>query len=168
MKIREESSEDFKDIYSLVKIAFKTAQVSNGKEQDFVDELRASKEKYIPELALVAEEDGRLVGHIMLTKMFITDGDARFEVLFLGPVSVVHEKRKQGIGTALITESVTRAKAMGFKGIFLVGDPDYYHRFGFRNSSDFHVSHEHGIPEKYVMALELFPGALKDVRGIMH
>ena len=168
MKIREESQEDFKNIHELVKVAFQTAKVSNGKEQDFVDELRASKEKYLPELALVVEKDGKIIGHIMMTRMFISDGNDRFEVLFVGPVSVLLEKRNQGVGTALMRESLDRARKMGFKGAFLVGDPGYYHRFGFRNSSDFNVTHAHEIPGKYVMALELFPGALKDIRGIMN
>ena len=58
MIIRQETKEDFKEIYKLVKNAFETARVSNGKEQDYVNELRASS-KYIPELALVVEEQHR-------------------------------------------------------------------------------------------------------------
>ena len=64
MTIRQATPEDFDAIYSLVKTAFQTAKVSDGGEQDFVLKLR--KGSYIPELELVAEEDGVLIGHIML------------------------------------------------------------------------------------------------------
>jgi hypothetical protein len=83
-------------IYELVKVTLQTAKVSNGKEQDLVNKLRNSG-NYIPELALVAEEDGQLIGHIMLTKTYIitNDGD-KYETLLLGPISVSLEYRNRG------------------------------------------------------------------------
>jgi predicted N-acetyltransferase YhbS len=164
MIIRRETKEEFPQIYELVKVAFQTAQVTNGKEQDFVDELRSGG-NYIPELALVAEENGELVGHIMLTKTLISNGDEQFETLFLGPISVVLEERKKGIGSRLIQESLAVAKVMAFKSVVLVGDPAYYHRFGFRTSREFGISHAQDIPEQYVMACELVQGALDNVSG---
>lgn len=70
MKIRVVNKSDFKDIYNLVKEAFKTAQVSDGNEQDFVLELR-KRVFYIPSLEFVAEEQGELIGHIMFTKQAV-------------------------------------------------------------------------------------------------
>ena len=70
MIIRQETKQDFKEVYKLVKDAFETARVSNGKEQDFVNEIRAG-EKYIPELSLVVEEQKRLIAHIILSKFNI-------------------------------------------------------------------------------------------------
>jgi len=78
--IRQEKPSDFQNIYDLVKVAFQTAKVANGNEQDHVNKLRASG-GYIPDLALVAEEDSKLVGHIMLTKTYITTGGSKFEAL---------------------------------------------------------------------------------------
>jgi predicted N-acetyltransferase YhbS len=78
MFIRRETTEEFSRIYDLVKIAFQTAKVTNGKEQDFVNQLRNSG-NYIPELALVAEEDDKLIGHIMLTKTHITNDKSKFD-----------------------------------------------------------------------------------------
>ena len=72
MIIRQEINLNSK-IFIIDKIAFETARVSNGNEQDFVNRLRASG-SYIPELALVAEENGKLVGHIMLTKTYVAIG----------------------------------------------------------------------------------------------
>lgn len=167
MIIRQELEKDFEEIYELVKIAFQTAKVSNGKEQDLVNQLRNS-DGYIPELALVAEEAGKLVGYIMLTKTYITNEDNKFMTLYIGPVSVALEYRNKGIGSKLIRKSLQLAKEMGYTSVVLVGDPGYYHRFGFKSSSEFNIKHVLDIPEKFVMANELVPNALQGISGIMH
>ncbi len=87
MIVRRETEADLDGIYDLVKLAFQTAKVTNGDEQEYQVRLR-NGDNYIPELALVAEEDGQLVGHIMLTRTYITDGDDKHEALLLGPLSV--------------------------------------------------------------------------------
>jgi len=166
MVIRRETPEDFSQIYDLVKVAFQTAKVTNGKEQDFVDQLRSS-DNYIPRLALVAEENGELIGHIMLTTTYIVNGDSgnKFETLFLGPISIALEHRNTGVGSNLIKESFKLAKEMGYKSVLLVGDPAYYHRFGFEASVNFGIKHIHNIPDENVMACELVPDALNKISG---
>jgi putative acetyltransferase len=120
----------------------------------------------MPELALVAEEKGKLIGHIMLSKGHIVNGADKYEVLYLAPISVVLELRNKGIGSNLIKESFRLAKEMGFISVFLVGDPAYYHRFGFKSAASFGIKHTHEIPDENVMAYELVAGALKDIGGI--
>jgi predicted N-acetyltransferase YhbS len=164
MLIRRETSEESSKIYDLVKVAFQTAKVTNGKEQDFVNQLRSGG-NYIPELALVAEEGGKLIGHIMLTRTNITGNNKKFETLSLGPISVALEYRNKGVGSKLITESFKVARAMGYTSIVLVGDPAYYHRFGFKASVDFGIRHALDIPEENVMACELRTNALHGISG---
>ncbi|WP_027368616.1 GNAT family N-acetyltransferase [Desulfocurvibacter africanus] len=164
MVIRRETEAEFPQIYDLVKVAFQTAKVSNGKEQDFVNQLRSGG-NYIPELALVAEENGQLVGHIMLTKAHVVDGETKFETLLLAPISVALEYRNRGIGSALIKESFRLAKARGYTSVLLVGDPAYYHRYGFRTAAGFGIKPTHPIPDENVMACELAPNALRGVSG---
>jgi len=166
MMIRKETEKDFVQIFDLVKSAFKTAKVSNGKEQEFVNQLRSSN-NYIPELALVAEKNDKMIGHIMLTKTYIIIGGSKFEALLLAPISVALEYRNAGIGTELIRESFRLAKEMGYTAVFLIGDPAYYHRFGFKSSVEFGVTQLHNIPDEYVMAYELVPNALLGVSGIL-
>lgn len=163
MIIRRERPEEFTQIYDLVKTAFETANVSNGDEQNFVNRLRAGS-NYIPELALVAEEDGQLIGHIMLTNTVIS-GDVEFPILLLGPIAVVLEQRKRGVGTRLIEESFKVARELGHESVILVGDPAYYHRFGFRTAANFGIRNTNGIPDDYVMACELRLDALGGVDG---
>lgn len=165
MIIRRETQDDFDPIYELVKGAFETAKVSNGKEQDYVNYLRNSG-NYIPELALVAEEEGKLIGHIMLTRMDIVGEEGRHESLLLAPISVELAHRNKGVGSALIRESFKRAREMNFTSVLLVGDPAYYQRFGFRRSIEFGIKYATPIPEEYVLACELIPEALKGIHGV--
>lgn len=158
MTIRPERPEEFPAIYRLIEEAFRTAKVSDGKEQDFTDRLRAGG-GYIPSLALVAEEETRLVGHTMLTRTALRDGTP---VLLLAPLSVVSDRRGRGIGEALVREALRRARDLGEETVVLVGDPAYYGRFGFRQSTELGIRNTNGIPDRYVQVLELVPGPLAD------
>jgi len=164
MVIRTETPEEFTMIYDLVKVAFQTAKVTNGKEQDFVNQLRSS-DNYISQLALVAEENGKLIGHIMLTRTYIVKPGKKHETLLLAPISVVLAYRNKRVGSKLIEQSFILAKEMGYTSVLLVGDPAYYHRFGFKAAVNFGIKHTHDIPDEYVMACELVPGALSEISG---
>lgn len=162
--VRPERPEEYEGINNLIKTAFSTAKVKDGDEQDFASRLRKGA-GYIPELALVMEHDGRLMAHIMLTVTYIATPRGNLESLLLAPVSVLAEYRNRGLGTALIEESLDRAANMGYKSVFLCGDPDYYHRLGFRSVAGFGISIKSGIPLRYVMVRELEKGALDDICG---
>lgn len=168
MYIRRETESDFFAIYNLIKEAFKTADVSTGDEQEFALQLRETG-AYIPELALVAEDDGARIGHIMLTKTYVmNDGEPVFEGLLLAPISVARIHRNKGVGTALINESFKRAAALGYKAVFLCGDPNYYHRFGFKSAILFGITHALPCDDANVMAYELEEGALNNVSGALN
>lgn len=164
MNIRPENKTDYQAIYDLVLTAFKTAKVSSGDEQNFVGRLRES-EAYIPELALVAEEEGRLIGHIMLTRTNIATERGSFFLLLLAPLSVVLDRRGQGVGGGLIETACARARALGHRAVILVGDPAYYRRFGFSPAAAFGIENTNGIPHPFVMARELTPDALSGMKG---
>lgn len=167
MLIRIEKTNEFDVIYTFIKEAFKTAQVSNGEEQEFVNTLRASK-GYIPDLALVAEKHGNLVGHIMFTRIFIQYTNIHTEALLLAPLAVALEMRNLGVGSALVKEGISRARKLGYKSIFLAGDPAYYERFGFQKASNFNIKPNIQIPDKNALVLELLPGSLSCEQGIVN
>ena len=85
-------------------------------------------------MALVAEEGGKFLGHIMLTKTCVVTSGSKFEALLLAPLSVALEHRNRGIGSKLVKESFDLAKSFGYKAVFVVGDPAYYSRFSFKSS----------------------------------
>jgi putative acetyltransferase len=164
LNIRPEKPSEYSQIHDFVKLAFQTAQVSNGDEQNFVDRLRAGS-GYISELALVAEQDDQIVGHIMLTKTCVYHAGSKSEVLLLAPLAVALEHRRSGVGSRLVLESFRLARRFGYTAVLVVGNPAYYSRFGFKPSISFGIVHDPPIPDPYVMACELVPAALVGVSG---
>ncbi|GAB2026990.1 GNAT family N-acetyltransferase [Lactovum odontotermitis] len=154
MKIRQATENDHKEIYELVKIAFQTAQVTSGSEQDFVEELRA-RNSYIPELELIAEENDRIIAHIMLTKQLVHTRDNDRTGLLIAPLCVEIEQRNIGIGGKLLSAGLEKAQEFGYSSIFLVGNPEYYQRFGFQEIAELGIENKTDIPNQYVLGLEL-------------
>lgn len=151
--IRPAREEDFPAVYELVKTAFQTARVSDGTEQDFVEELRR-REGFC--LELVAEREGVLTGHVMLTEIEVPcppgQDPRNWKFLMLAPLSVRLEDRGRGLGGALMREAVRQVEA---DAIFLVGDPDYYGRYGFENAVEFGFTNASGVPDRYLLVLPL-------------
>jgi putative acetyltransferase len=143
--IREETPADHDDITQVTIAAFETLSVSNQTEQFIIAALRADNALQI---SLVAEKDGRVVGHVAFSPVTLSDGTPNW--YGLGPISVWPDLQRQGIGKALIREGLTRLKTMKARGCCLVGDPEYYGRFGFRAVPGF--VHE-GVPPEYFVAL---------------
>lgn len=164
MLIRPERPSEFSAIYDLVRTAFATAKVSQGDEQDFVDRRRAGPD-YIPELALVAEDESGAIGHVMLTRTSIATADGARHVLLLAPLCVVLQRRNRGVGAQLVGDALRRARELGHAAVVLVGDPAYYARFGFKSCAGFGIANANGIPDPYVMALELAPQGLAGAAG---
>lgn len=154
-----EKESEFAEIYELVKIAFQTSEYADGDEHDYVNNLRKSS-NYIPELALTIKDGIKIIGHIMLTKTTITRENETLDALLLSPVCTQLEYRNKGIASKLINHSLTVAKDKGFKAVFLVGEPEYYGRFGFKSITNFGIKDTGNIPEKYTMGKELEEGYL--------
>ena len=108
MTIRPAQAGDYSQIYSLVQTAFATAKVSDGTEQDFVLELRR-RDTYRPELELVAEENGQLIGHILLTNLPVPGAPQGLRGLMVAPLCVRLEDRSRGLGGQLLHEGGRRA-----------------------------------------------------------
>ncbi len=154
IKIRQEKERDYKLSEKLVEKAFKNEDYSDHKEHLLVAKLRKS-DIFIPELSLLAEVDGEIVGHIMLTKLTIENERNKYNSLALAPVSVLPKYQNKGIASKLITESLKIAKNMGFKSVIVLGHPNYYPRFGFKPASSWGIKPPFKVDDKAFMALEL-------------
>jgi putative acetyltransferase len=143
--IRSETDADIGTITKVTIAAFKTLEISNHTEQFIIEALRVAKALTI---SLVAEVNGRVVGHIAFSPVTISDGTRNW--YGLGPFSVLLEYQRQGIGKALIREGLSRLKDMNAQGCCLVGHPDYYRKFGFSNMPG--LGHE-GVPQEVFFAL---------------
>jgi putative acetyltransferase len=145
MTIRKETDEDIEAITEVTIVAFKTLTISNHTEQFIINSLRAAGALTI---SLVAEIDGRVVGHIAFSPVTVSDGATGW--YGLGPVSVLPEYQKQGVGKSLINEGLSLLKDRGGRGCALVGDPNYYKRLGFKNCPE--LVHE-GVPQEVFLVL---------------
>jgi len=143
--IRSETDADVSAISEVTVAAFETLEISNHTEQFIIEALRAAKALTI---SLVAEMDGRVIGHIAFSPVTISDGTRDW--YGLGPVSVLPAYQRQGIGKALIREGLSRLKDINAQGCCLVGHPDFYKKFGFKNISG--LVYE-GVPPEVFFAL---------------
>jgi predicted N-acetyltransferase YhbS len=165
LKIRRECPEEFRETEILTRTAFWDIYRPGCVEHLVAHKLRETT-AFVGELDLVACELGRIVGNIMYTKaQVIGSGDRVWEVLCLGPISVLPSCQRTGIGGQLIRESLAIAKEMSFRGVFLFGNPAYYSRFGFRKASEFGVFTSDGTSHDHFMGLELAPGRLAGIAG---
>lgn len=143
--IRNEIADDARAITEVTIAAFATLEISNHTEQFIIDALRAAGSLTV---SLVAEIDGRVVGHIAFSPVTISDGTPNW--YGLGPVSVLPEFQRQGIGAGLIKEGLSRLKQMNAGGCCLVGHPAYYRKFGFENTPDLALE---GVPPEFFFVL---------------
>lgn len=164
MEIRAVNKNEYDIIYELVRTAFLTAQVSDGNEQDFVLELR-KRAGYIPELELIGIKNDEIIAHVMLTKQAVHETKGETYGLLVAPLCVKEEYRNQYVGTKLMIEAGKRAKAKGYTSLFLIGNPEYYERLGFKKTTDYGIENRSEIPDEYVMACELVEGALENIGG---
>ena len=145
--IRSETGADVDAITDVTIAAFKTLEISNHTEQFIIEALRAAKALTV---SLVAEIDGRVIGHIAFSPVTISDGTPNW--YGLGPVSVLPEYQRQGIGKALIQEGLSRLRDMNAQGCCLVGHPEYYRQFGFTSTPGLMLEN---VPAEVFFALSL-------------
>ncbi|HHH45537.1 MAG TPA: N-acetyltransferase [Thiotrichales bacterium] len=154
--VRAETPEDVRAIDVVNLSAFE-----GEAEARLVDAIRRSP-AFIRDLSLVAEINGRIVGHLLLSPVTLQRPDGSEQtILALGPMSVVPSQSHRGIGSALIQAAVNRARDMRYRAIVVAGQPDYYRRFGFRPASEWGVTTNLPLPEDAITAMELVEGSLE-------
>ena len=166
IKIRQEQENDFQAVREVVELAFRDVEDSDQSEPYLVERLRKT-DAYIPELSLVAELNGEIIGHLMMSKVEIVSEDQSVISLGLAPVSVVPKYQRIGVGSALIREAHKRAGELGYKSAVLLGHKDYYPRFGYKRAIDFGIEFPFDGPSEYCMVVELAPEGLKNVHGMI-
>lgn len=163
--IKQTDQNDFTITENITREAFWNVYKPGCSEHMVLHNLRKSQ-SYIKELDLVAFCNDQIVGHIISTKAKAVDSlNKEYEVLCVGPLSVLPDFQKKGIGGELMKESIKIARRLEFRGMILFGNPDYYHRFGFRNAKGFEITTKDYQNFEPFMALELFENALTDVKG---
>ena len=150
MIIRQEEIKDFDEIKKMVKGAFETAEHTDGNEYLLVDSLRTSN-GFVKELALVAEENDIIIGHIMFTKIKVGNKIG----LALAPLSVLPSAQNKGVGTALMNKAHAKAKEMGYGFSVVLGSDKYYPKVGYKTAKPFGILAPFEVPDENFMVLFL-------------
>ncbi|GAA0341950.1 N-acetyltransferase [Oceanobacillus oncorhynchi subsp. oncorhynchi] len=167
INLRKEHPTDYQQTEALIEQAFRNEEMSDQQEHLLVQRIRTSN-AFIPELSIIAvNQQNNILGQILFSKITIENNEKTTASLALAPVSVHPDYQKQGIGSMLIKEGLEQAKAAGYPSVIVLGHADYYPRFGFKPASLWGIQAPFDVPDEAFMALELTPGALKDVRGVV-
>ncbi len=162
LTIRPETPSDYPAVTEVNDLAF--GQPAEGK---LVENMRKNP-KFIHELSLVAEVDGKIAGHILFFPVVIKSGNGKGkETISLTPIAVLPEFQKQGIGGELIKEGLKACKQLGYDSAIVLGHPEYYPEFGFKQANTWGIKDPFGVPAEAFMALELKKGALENTGGVV-
>ncbi len=157
--IRAERREDRAAVRRVNELAF-----GGRTEAALVDALRGVAE---PQLSLVAEVDGDVVGHIFFSPVSIESEGSKVTAVALGPMAVLPDYQNQGIGSRLVREGLEECRRIGEAVVFVVGHPEYYPRFGFSPAGAKGLRCEYRVPDEAFMVVELSPGALQGREGLV-
>ena len=164
--IRLEEERDYRRVEEVTRSAFayperiERGQIGCPYEHWMVNELR--KRDGILSLSLVAVFDEKIVGHIICSKAQVRTENGITPVLNIGPISVLPEYQRKGVGKALITNMLDRAKQLGYGAILFFGRPEYYPQFGFKEAFEFGITDSDGYNYPAFMGMELIPNYLAD------
>ncbi len=165
LTLRPEKPVDYRAVETLTREAFRRAGSEPCDQHLLVRKMRQVP-AFIPELAIVAEVEGRIAGHIAYTRSTVVSPGGRVAwSLTFGPLSVKPEFQGRGIGAALVDYSLRKARAFGYLAVVILGDPRYFSRFGFRPAASFGLTLPGGMILDALMVLELQPAALEDICG---
>lgn len=173
--IRPETPEDFDTIDRLVRRSFAehTGYSDGNDEVNLIHEIRAGR-YYRQELSFVAELEGEIVGHFMLSDFPLSPAPGggydpeKTEFLLLAPVAVHADHYRKGIGETMLRLGLEKAKQQPCKGILVEGDPAFYNRLGFETSKGYGLHAASGFPLEQpacMMCMESYPGSLQGVSG---
>ena len=158
--IRNETSADYRAVEELTREAFWNLYVPGCNEHYLAHILRGHAD-FLPELDLVAEFRGKIVGNIMYTRSWLTDEQGRdLDIVTFGPVSVLPEFQRKGIGSALIARSLQIATEKHMNAVVIFGSPNNYCKHGFKSARDLNISNSEGKCPYAMLALELSKGVL--------
>jgi predicted N-acetyltransferase YhbS len=163
--LRREEEKDYRAVENLTREAFWNVYKPGCDEHAVLHNMRHS-DVFVKELDFIATFDREIAGNIVYAKAKVIHAAAgEHEVLTFGPLSVLPKYQKNGIGKKLIEHTLAKSKEAGFGAIIIYGNPAYYGRFGFANSKKYGITDTQGNYNDALLALELTPGALKNISG---
>lgn len=161
---RLEEEKDYRAAESMTRRAFWNKHQKGCDEHYLLHCLRGDA-AFVPELSLVAEVDGRIVGGIWYSKSQVKTKTQTHPILTFGPLCVAPEYQGTGVGGQLLEKSMRIAKEAGYSGIIIFGEPGYYPKHGFVTCDNFGITTADGKNFDAFMGIELQDGAFEQMRG---
>jgi predicted N-acetyltransferase YhbS len=165
IKLRIEEEKDYKIVENLTREAFWNVHFPGCDEHLLIHNLRKANE-FIERLDFVAIYDNKIVGNIVYVETKIINNGKEHTILTFGPLSVLPEYQNKGIGGKLINHTIKLSKEMGYKAIIIYGDPEYYKRFGFKESKKYNITNKDKKFPAALLVLELYSDALDGINGV--
>ena len=166
--IRKEAQADYRQVEEIIRTAFWNLYVPGCTEHYLAHTLR-SHEDFIPQLDLVIELDGQVIGNILYTRTkLIEKSGLKKDILTFGPVCILPEYQRKGYGKRLMEYSFERAASLGYEAIVIFGDPNNYVSRGFQSCKKLGVSLENGSYPAAMMIKELCSGALEGKKWVYY
>jgi predicted N-acetyltransferase YhbS len=165
IKLMLEEEKDYRSVEELTRDAFWNVYFPGCNEHLLIHNLRNANE-FVKELDFIAIYNEGLIGNIVYVKATIKNMEKEYTVLTFGPISVLPKYQNNGIGSKLIKHTINLSKEMGYKAIIIYGDPEYYKRFGFKESKEYDITNKDKKYPAALLVLELYPNALNGIKGI--
>lgn len=168
LNIRLENETEYREVENLVRESFWNVYRPGCLEHFVLHELRKDPD-FVPELDLVLEKDGKIIGQNMFMRAVIrSDDDRKIPIMTMGPIGILPEFKRMGYGKYLLDHSLERAAELGCGALCFEGNIDFYGKSGFRPASEFGIRY-HGLPEgedaSFFLCRELIPGYLDGITG---
>ncbi len=168
LNIRLENETEYREVENLVRESFWNVYRPGCLEHFVLHELRKDPD-FVPELDLVLEKDGIIVGqNIFMRAVIQSDDDRKMPIMTMGPISILPEFKRMGYGKILLDHSLERAAELGCGALCFEGNIDFYGKSGFRPASEFGIRY-HGLPEgedaSFFLCRELISGYLDGITG---
>jgi predicted N-acetyltransferase YhbS len=165
IKLRLEEEKDYKIVENLTREAFWNVHFPGCDEHLLIHNLRKANE-FIEKLDFVAIYDNKIVGNIVYVESRIINNGKEHTILTFGPLSILPEYQNKGIGGKLINHTIKLSREMGYKAVIIYGDPEYYKRFGFKESKEYNITNKDKKFPAALLVLELYSNALDGITGI--
>lgn len=165
IELRQEMSGDYFETENVIREAFWN-HYTPACDDHYLIHIMRDCPSFVPELDIVVVDGDKIVGNSMCLRSYIAGDDGkRYEVLSLGPIGVLPAYQRKGIGGMLINRTKEIARALGFRGILLCGDPDYYTRQGFVAAEKYGIRNSENMYADALHACELYENAFAGIRG---
>ncbi len=165
MEIRIEKQIEYRETENVIREAFWNVYAPGCDDHYMVHQMR-NCEAFVPELNLVAIENGKIIGHVINIESYIMGDDGiKYDVLSLGPISVLPQYQRKGIGAKLVAEVKRIASELGYRAVLLCGNPAFYTKQGFEAAEKYGIRNSENMYFDALHICGLYGGALEHLSG---